>query len=393
MNARKLRIMMVAPVPFFADCGSHVRIYEEASALIRCGHQVRIVSYHSGRNMSEVQTDRISTPALIKKLDPMITWSRLYLDFLLLKQALKTAQNFRPHLIHAHQHQGARIGAQLKKRLKIPLLFDCQESLSGAMVENGLVRSGSLLHRFTSQQERIINASPFDAIITSSSALTKNLVSQWGVPKRLVQPMLDGVNTVLFRPQQCDEVRAKLRLSLGIQLVVYLGKLNEMQGIDTLLSSIVQLKSRGSSLRFLIMGSGEEVYRTKAKNLGVNDMINFTGAIEYSKASFYLGAGDIAVSPKISPIGSNSKLLTYMACGLPTVAFDMPANHELLGDAGVYADYADCTDLAGKLTMLMANKDERERLSNLGRTIVEERHSWDMRGGFLDEIYHSELKR
>jgi glycosyltransferase involved in cell wall biosynthesis len=176
-------------------------------------------------------------------------------------------------------------------------------------------------------------------------------------------------------------------------LVVYLGALNEAQGIDTLLSTILLLKSKGSSLRFLVMGSGEKVYRAKSIDLGIDKMVNFTGAINYSKAPFYLSAGDIAVSPKTALTESNSKLLTYMACALPTVAFDTPANRELLGAAGVYADYADCNDLAAKLTALMANREEQERLSILGRTIVEQRHSWDIRGALLDEIYHSKLKR
>lgn len=393
MIARKLRIMMVVPTPFFSDCGSHVRIYEEARALIRRGHLVRIVCYATGRTMPDVPVDRISAPAWLEKLAPEATWSRPYLDSLLLKQAIKTARSFRPHLIHAHHHQGARIGAQLKKRLKIPLLFDCHESLSEAMVESGAVRAGSLLHRFLCQQERRITAASYEAIITTSSALAKNLVSQWGVAESAVSPLLDGVNTALFRPQERAAVRAKLRLPPGMQLVVYLGALNQSQGIDTLLSAIVQLKSRGSSLRFLLMGGGEEVYRAKSRDLGIDEMINFTGAIEYSKAPFYLGAGDIAVSPKISPAESNSKLLTYLACGLPTVAFTAPANRELLGDAGVYADYADCNDLANKLTTLMASREERERLRALGLAIVDQRHSWDIRGAALDEIYRLKLKR
>lgn len=384
---------MLAPTAFFSDCGSHVRIYEEARALVRRGHQVRIVCYSTGRTMPDVPVDRISAPAWLEKIAPQATWSRPYLDSLLLKQALKTAKSFRPHLLHAHHHQGARIGSRLKARLKIPLLFDCQESLSEAMVESGAVRAGSLLHRFLCQQERRINAAAFEAIITSSTALAKNLVSQWGVAESVVSPLLDGVNTALFRPQERAAVRSKLKLPPGMQLVVYLGGLNQSQGIDTLLSAIVQLKSQGSSLRFLIMGGGEGEYRSKSRELGIETMINFTGAIDYAKAPYYLSAGDIAVSPKISPLGSNSKLLTYLACGLPTVAFDSPANRDLLGDVGVYADYADSNDLADKLATLMANREERERLRALGVARVDQRHSWDIRGAALDEIYRLKLKR
>jgi len=385
--------MMLAPTSFFTECGSHVRIYEEARALIRRCHQVRIVCYSTGRNLPDLSVDRISAPAWLEKLAPQATWSRPYLDSLLMKQALKTAKTFKPHLIHAHHHQGARIGVDIKKRLKIPLLFDCHESLSEAMVECGSVRAGSLLYRFLCQQERRINSATFEAIITSSTALAKNLVSQWGVAESAVTPLLDGVNTALFRPQERAAVRAKLKIPAGMQLVVYLGGLNQLQGIDILLSAIVQLKSQGSSLRFLIMGGGEGAYRAKSRDLGIETMINFTGAIDYAKAPFYLSAGDTAISPKMSLLEANSKLLTYLACGLPTVAFETPANRELLGDVGVYADYADSNDLADKLATLMADRDERERLRALGLARIDQRHSWDIRGAALDEIYRIKLKR
>lgn len=392
MLYRKLRIMMLAPVPYFSDCGGYVRIYEEARALIRYGHQVRIVSYESGRFMPDVPIYRIKTPDWLKKLPVQSPWFRPFMDFLLMRRALKCAADFRPHLIHAHQHQGALIGGWLKKRLGIPLLFDCQGSLSEELVESGFVNVNSLLHRFLCRQERLINAGSSDYITTSSTHLAHDLVKYGGVPEKKISPLIDGVNTSLFRRYQRKEVREKLHLSPNIPLVVYLGSLNHGQGIDTLLSAIVQLKSKESKLRFMIMGSGDEQYQAKALELGIENMIIFTGTIDYLKAPIYLSAGDIAVSPKISLTESNSKLLNYMACGLPTVAFDTSVNRGLLGDAGVYAEYGDCTDLGTRMTWLMENSDERKRLSALGLAQVEKRHTWDMRATALDEIYRQKLK-
>src|ERR671929_192184 len=44
------RILSIAPSSFFADYGCHVRIYQEARALGRLGHEVTICTYHNGRN-------------------------------------------------------------------------------------------------------------------------------------------------------------------------------------------------------------------------------------------------------------------------------------------------------------------------------------------------------
>ena len=54
-----LRILMVAPTPYFADRGCHVRIYEEARALRSLGHDVRIATYHIGRDMPGIPVVRI----------------------------------------------------------------------------------------------------------------------------------------------------------------------------------------------------------------------------------------------------------------------------------------------------------------------------------------------
>jgi len=390
---RKLRIMMLAPTPYFTDCGSHVRIYEEARALTRCGHSVRIVTYHLGRDIPGIPVSRISSVRWTKELSIGPSWHKPYLDTLMYNKALKQAREFRPHLIHAHFHEGARIGGKLKKRLELPLLFDCHYSMTGEMLDYGFIKGGSLLHRFFSRQERRINHGPADYIITSSASMTRELIDQWGVASNKVGTLLDGVDTTLFRRQHRDEVRAKLRLPLNVPLVVYLGMLNHGQGIDTLLSTIVQLKSKGSPIRFLIMGFPEEAYRNKAVELGIDRMIIFTGKIDYTKAPFYLSAGDLAVSPKCSLAESNSKLLNYMSCGLPTVAFDTPANRELLGDAGIYASYDDSSDLASKMVWLLQNKDERTRLSQLAHERAELQHSWDVRGKTLDEIYRVKLRR
>ncbi|HBR79118.1 MAG TPA: hypothetical protein DEA46_01660, partial [Candidatus Moranbacteria bacterium] len=45
---------MVAPVPFFVDRGTPMRILEEALALEKKGVNIDIVTYHLGRNIKEI---------------------------------------------------------------------------------------------------------------------------------------------------------------------------------------------------------------------------------------------------------------------------------------------------------------------------------------------------
>lgn len=373
---------MLAPTPYFADRGCHVRIYEEARALIACGHKVRIATYHLGRDLPGIATDRTVRIPWYRKLSAGPSWHKPYLDILLFFTALRAARRMRPDLIHAHLHEGAFLGVFLKKLLGVPLLFDCQGSLTGELADHGFAREGSLLYRFFALLEGWINRNA-DAIITSSGAGRDDLVGKWGVPARKVTALMDGVDTAVFRPYPRDEVRRRLGIGPEVPLVVFLGILNRYQGIDLLLSAMVILKSQGSPVRFLVMGFPEGGYREKARELGVNGMVTFTGRIDYGKAPAYLSAGDLAVSPKVSLTEANGKLFNYMACGLPTVVFDTPVNREILGDAGVYVRFGDAADLAARIGELAADSVRRGELARLVRERVEREHSWQARGAAL----------
>ncbi|HOP40883.1 MAG TPA: glycosyltransferase, partial [Geobacteraceae bacterium] len=126
MTDGKLRILMLAPTPFFADRGCHVRIYEEARALLRRGHDVRIVTYHLGRDMPGIQTRRIPTVPWYRKLAAGPSRHKPYLDVLLFCTAASEIRRFRPRLLYSHLHEGAFLGVFLKMLFRIPLLFDCQ---------------------------------------------------------------------------------------------------------------------------------------------------------------------------------------------------------------------------------------------------------------------------
>lgn len=377
---------MLAPTPYFADRGCHVRIYEEARALIHRGCDVRIVTYHNGRDMPGIPTHRIAGLPWYRRLTAGPSWQKPLLDLQLLFKALSVARSFRPQILHAHLHEGASIALMLRPLLGIPLVMDFQGSLTTECRDHGFFKGGSLLERLFSGVERFVNGAA-DAIITSSTAGAEALVSEWGVPKRKVSAVIDGVDTEFFRPYPRGEARRQLGIADTTPLVVYLGLLNRYQGVDLLLESAKLLKERGSRLRFLVMGYPEQEYREAARRMGLADMVTFSGRIDYGQAALYLSAGDLAVSPKLSASEANGKLFNYMACGLPTLVFDTPVNREILADSGVYAACGDAADLARNMEELLADGGRRAGLSQGVRDRVVREHSWDSRAASIVELY------
>ena len=377
---------MLAPTPYFADRGCHVRIYEEARALTALGQQVEIVTYHLGRDLPGIPTHRIPGIPWYRKLEAGPSWHKPYLDILLFFKALAVARRFRPHLVHAHLHEGAFLGIFLKRLLGVPLLFDCQGSLSTEIADHGFCRRESLVGRTFQALERFINRGA-DAIITSSTPGAADLVERWQIPSGKVTALIDGVNTDEFRPGDRGAARRLLGLSGERPVVAFLGLFNRYQGMDLLLETIALLRERGTPVQFLLMGFPDEAYRQRAAAMGIAGMITFTGRVPYGEAAGYLAAADVAVSPKVSLTEANGKLFNYLACGLPCLVFDTPINREILGDCGVYARYGDAADLAARLEGLLADREERERHAAAGRRKAEEEYSWQGRGRELLAVY------
>lgn len=386
MSDAGLRILMVAPTPYFADRGCHVRIYEEARALIARGHQVRIVTYHLGRTLPDIPTERIPVVPWYRKLAAGPSWHKPYLDLLLLVKAYAVARRFRPQLLYAHLHEGAFLGIVLKAVLRRPLLFDCQGSLTAELVDHGFVRPGSLLFRLFRAIERFVNGR-VDYLVTSSGPAAQALSTVWGVPVDRVSALMDGVDMAEFRPLPKESIRQELALPRDVPVAVFLGVLNSYQGIDLLLEVMALLKSRGVPIHFLVMGFPEESYRRRAEAAGLAGQVTFTGRIDYRQAARYLAAGDVALSPKVSLTEANGKLFNYMACGLPVVAFDTPVNREILGETGIYARFNDPEDFAGRLAELItADPAVRRELAGRVRHRAEQEHSWRVRGEQLSDI-------
>lgn len=371
-----MRILTIAPTPYFSDRGCHVRIYEEARALVRSGHQVTICTYHLGRDMAELPTVRIPLIPWYKKHSAGPSWHKPFLDLLLFFKAWQLARKFNPQIIHAHLHEGAFIGRFLKPLLGIPLVFDCQGSLTGELLEHRFIEPGSLMYRVFLRLERWINDGA-DRILTSSGPTAELLKTRFLLSHDKVMVALDGVDIVDFAPATAsDRLRVELGLPAGRPVVVFLGAMSEQQGVDLLLEAIVRIKENGTNAHFLLMGYPDGTYRAKAVSLGIGESVTFTGKIEYSQASQYLNLGSIAVSAKISTTEANGKLFNYMACGLATVVFDSPVNREILGKAGVYAKFGDSCDLADQVAGLLTDPSRCRALGEELRRKAVAEYSW-----------------
>jgi glycosyltransferase involved in cell wall biosynthesis len=376
---------MIAPTPFFADRGCHVRIYEEARALQAMGCQVEICTYHLGSDRPGVTTHRTLPIPWYKKVSAGPSWHKFYVDVLLFFKTWTVARRYRPDLIHGHLHEGAAIGWAVGKVLGVPVVGDFQGSLSGELKAHRFIPGRGWLYRFVAYNERWIDRLP-DVAVASSGDVARELGERFGV--RQVFSVLDGVDTETFRPE-LDVADLRSLVPPGRRTVVYLGVLSAYQGIDHLLKAIPLVLERVPQAFFLMMGyPNAEEYQQMANGLGLAEHVRFPGRIDYDQAARYLALGEVAVAPKLSETESNGKLYNYMACALPAVAFDTPVNREILGDLGIYVPRGDVDALADAIAGLLEDPQAARQLGQRLRHRVEQRFSWQSTAQQLLRAYH-----
>ena len=386
----KLRVLVLAPTPFFGDRGCHVRIYEQVRGLAKVGIESQIVTYPTGRDLSDVTIARAWKLPGIRASALGPSASRPVLDLGVLLTAWRVVRSFRPHVIHAHLHEGIAIGLVLRKIFRIPLVADLQGSLTEELVDHGaLARRGAGIRVVRGIENWLVQRP--DHVLTSSFHGVSLLKAQ-GVSQDKIEPLSDGVDLEWFRPQPVD-LRLRDRLGLtGKRAIVFLGVLTNYQGVDLLLDVVPLVAKRNPNVHFLIMGyPNEERYRTEVRKRGLTRLVTVPGRIPYHEASKWLCLGELAVSPKRSLTEANGKLLNYMACGLPVVASDSPVNRELLGEYGVYAAINDVEAFSDRIHGVLASRDELKMRGDALRERAESMFAWPVVINRLSNIYRRVL--
>ncbi len=398
-HRRSLRILAVAPTGFFADYGCHVRIRGQMGALAARGHDVRIVTYPSGRDVDDLATLR---PPLWPRGRTMPVGSsrrKLLLDALLGALLPIAGQGFpggRPDIVHAYLHEGALLGALVSRAWRVPLVFDYQGSLSEEMLDHRFLSASSPLLLPLRRLEGWINRQP-QAILASSAQATRQLVEGFKVSPQRVHTLPDTVNPAQFRPraewpaEQLAALRHRLNLPAGRPVLVYLGLLAPYQGTELLLQAMQRLARHPLAPHCLMMGFPDvDHYQKLASTMGLAEHITFTGAVSYEEAPLHLALGDVAVAPKLSATEGSGKLLPYMAAALPIAAFDTPVHREYLGDLGYYAPLGDAGALADAISSALATRStETSRRGWLLRARVVERYTWQHAAQEIENRYQS----
>ena len=179
---RPLRILMLAPEPFFEPRGTPFSEYHRIKALGELGHQVDLVTYPIGRDvpLPNLRIFRTLRPPFVSKvrIGPSVT--KLLLDGLMLLTILRRVATTRYDAIHSHEEMGL-IGVWLAQLLRVPHLYDMHSSLPQQLSNFKYSKSAVLRRVFNWAEDRMVLGS--DVVITICQEL-QDTVEKMGVGER-----------------------------------------------------------------------------------------------------------------------------------------------------------------------------------------------------------------
>ena len=382
-----MKIIHIAPTPFFANRGCHIRIRNEIDGLTRKGNQVILCTYGLGHDVKGIDIRRIvSIPGYNQTkagFSPFKFIAVIFLFFLVLKTVWKE----KPDILHGHLHEGALIGWAVKMILfwrKISLLMDMQGSLSGELGAYGVFQSFPFVLRFFFFLEKIICS--FPAVILCSSKNCLNfLVTKCGIAKEKGLVLVDVVPDIFFQESNTTDLRKKYSIPADKHIVIYTGSLLQGKGIDFLLEAMGMVLSKRNDLFFILVGYPKETVEQYIQRSSLEDCCLVAGEVSYDDLPSWLSVAQLAVDPKGEDSGEASgKILHYMASGLPVVCFDTVNNHKYLDENAFFAPSITASDLANMIEKGIDEKNDAVVFAEKGKIKAKNEYSL---GGVSDKLH------
>lgn len=379
MERKILIIVENLPVPF------DTRVWQEATTLAAAGYTVSVIcpkgkGYTS--DYEELDGVHIYRHGLPGEGNGAVGYAREYLSALWheyrLARRVYREQGF--HVIHGcNPPDDIYMVARMFRGKGVDYVFD-HHDICPELFEAKFGKTTGMLYRSQLWLERQTYRHCTFAFVTNESyralAIGRN-----GMPPEKVHVLRSGPRLERLRIQPADpQIRRGRRFMVG-----YLGVIGQQEGIEYLLEAARYLRDeRGRDDIFWgIVGGGPhlDALRRKATEMGLDDIVEFTGRVPDDTMLTYLNTADVCVNPDeynaMNDKSTMNKVLEYMALGKPIVQFDLTEGRFSAQDASLYAKRNDARDLADKIAQLLDDPARREAMGAFGRNRILNELSWD----------------
>lgn len=364
-----MKILILAPQPFYQERGTPIAVKLLAQTLAEQGHDIHLLVYAEGEEIEipGVTLHRHIPISWASGVKPGLSLKKLVCDFFLFFKCIQLIRKYDFQFIHAVE-ESVFMARLLRPIFKIPYVYDMDSCMSVQVMDKfpslGMVR-------------RIMEWMEKWAITGSAGVLPvceslENIVKKCAPDKRVLR--LEDISLL----DQGIEGTEDLRKELGIDgtLVMYVGNLEQYQGIDLLIHAFKLAVIRKSSINLVLIGGKQKdikKYTELSRKLGIGGKVFLCGGRPVNQLGYYLKQADILVSPRIQGENTPMKIYSYLDSGRVVLATALPTHTQVMDDEIASLVAADSAEMAQGIISLAENAALRETLAqNAGKRVREE---------------------
>jgi D-inositol-3-phosphate glycosyltransferase len=304
-------------------------------------------------------------------------------------------------LIHSHYWMSGIVGIQLKKVWQVPLInmFHTLVQMKNRVARNENEIEGQ--YRLEGEMNVIQNA---DAIIAATQAEKSQLEFLYQTNSKKIHIIPPGVNTSRFYPIAKDEAKSVINIPVDQQMILFVGRIEPLKGLDVLLRALAILKDSGllscCPHYLAVIGGDTDISEPEMnvemahlqdlrKELCLEDLVVFLGKRSQDTLPYYYSAAEVVIMPShYESFGMVA--LEAMACGTPVIASQVGGLAYLIQDnvTGFVVPDDEPEGLANKISMLLQDKNLREKFGRQGAEYAKD-YSWENIADKVIDIYQN----
>ncbi|MDH7570397.1 MAG: glycosyltransferase [Armatimonadota bacterium] len=278
-----------------------------------------------------------------------------------------------------------RIAARLRRPLVTTIHTQYEEYLHYVPIPSAILRP-----RVRRSVRDYCNAC--QAVTTPARGMAE-VVRRYGVSTP-VTVVPNGVDLRRFREARGEAVRARLGLERWQVVALFTGRVAPEKNLGELLSSARLVATQCEAFRLVILGDGPDLpaLRRQAKEMGLEEVVLFPGAVPHEEVPPYCAMADVFVTASTTEVNPTS-VIEAMAAGTPVVAYDTFGLREIVchGEDGHLTAHTP-EALAAAIAALVQDRAKLGRLASQAARAAE-RFSLESTGRQMLAVYEEARAR
>lgn len=357
-----MRILLLAPHPFFQQRGTPIAERMVIETLAGHGHEIDVLTYAEGEDVRipGCRIRRIPRLPFTRRIQPGFSFKKLANDAVMLAIALRMVRRGRYDLVHAVE-ESAFMALAARWIFGVPYVYDMDSGLARQMMDKY-----AFLRRLRQPLEGCEKAAVRGSVATLAVCKTLEDQARACHPGGLVA-RIEDVSLIGKGEGEVDDVPDG-------PVAMYVGNLQRYQGIGLLLDSFRRALREVPDAKLVVIGGDEESlrrYEALAAAWGIGDTVLFLGPRPVERLGAYLRRATVLVSPRIHGENTPMKVYSYLDSGRPVLATRLPTHTQVLTDDIARLADPEPEAMGRALAELLRDAALRERLARAARDFAQ----------------------